>query len=186
MAEITPAPGELELVRQFVNSADVEQGTDELSTSEQLTAWLKAHDLPGPSGGIDKEALRRAVDMREAIRCLLFANAGDPLDRSAIASLNRASSEARLTVRFDEHGHPSLEPGSAGVDAALAALLAIVFRSMADGTWPRLKACQEDTCQWAFYDESRNRSAHWCSMEVCGNRNKARRFRERRRDTKQA
>ena len=45
---------------------------------------------------------------------------------------------------------------------------------MRDGTFARLKACREHTCEWAFYDHSRNRSATWCSMEVCGNRAKAR------------
>ena len=30
-----------------------------------------------------------------------------------------------------------------------------------------------------FYDQSRNRSRAWCSMEVCGNREKARSFRVR-------
>lgn len=46
-------------------------------------------------------------------------------------------------------------------------------------TWPRLKACREDTCRWAFYDHSKNRSGHWCSMEVCGARHKARQYRAR-------
>ena len=60
-------------------------------------------------------------------------------------------------------------------------MLAIVFRAMEDGTWARLKACREDTCQWAFYDRSKNRSATWCSMAVCGNRAKARTYRQRHR-----
>jgi predicted RNA-binding Zn ribbon-like protein len=47
-------------------------------------------------------------------------------------------------------------------------------------TWSRLKACRDDTCKWAFYDHSKNRSGHWCSMEVCGSRHKARQYRERR------
>ena len=51
---------------------------------------------------------------------------------------------------------------------------------MENDTWPRLKACRDDTCQWAFYDHSKNRSGHWCSMEVCGSRHKARQYRERR------
>jgi predicted RNA-binding Zn ribbon-like protein len=50
---------------------------------------------------------------------------------------------------------------------------------MSEGTWSRLKACLADTCQWAFYDQSKNRSAHWCSMAVCGNRAKARAYRNR-------
>jgi predicted RNA-binding Zn ribbon-like protein len=51
---------------------------------------------------------------------------------------------------------------------------------MANGTWERLKACAlHDTCEWAFYDWSKNRSGTWCDMKVCGNRSKARAYRER-------
>jgi predicted RNA-binding Zn ribbon-like protein len=53
---------------------------------------------------------------------------------------------------------------------------------MANGTWERLKACAlHDTCEWAFYDWSKNRSGTWCDMKVCGNRSKARAYRERKR-----
>jgi predicted RNA-binding Zn ribbon-like protein len=52
---------------------------------------------------------------------------------------------------------------------------------MAEGTWERLKVCPAHDCLWAFYDSSRNRSGHWCSMKVCGNRAKARSYRERHR-----
>ena len=52
---------------------------------------------------------------------------------------------------------------------------------MNDRTWARLKACPAEDCQWAFYDHSRNRSGTWCEIGKCGNRAKARRFRERNR-----
>ena len=48
------------------------------------------------------------------------------------------------------------------------------------GAWPRLKACRETTCRWAFYDASKNRSSIWCSMAVCGSRAKARTYRRRK------
>jgi predicted RNA-binding Zn ribbon-like protein len=67
-----------------------------------------------------------------------------------------------------------------GIDGALGRLLAIVFRAMNDGTWERLKACPADDCEWAFYDWSKNGSGTWCDMAVCGNRAKARAYRERR------
>jgi predicted RNA-binding Zn ribbon-like protein len=51
---------------------------------------------------------------------------------------------------------------------------------MADGSWARLKACRSQLCKWLFYDRSRNRSAVWCSMAVCGNRTKTRAYRARR------
>jgi predicted RNA-binding Zn ribbon-like protein len=49
---------------------------------------------------------------------------------------------------------------------------------MLDGTWGRLKACRN--CHWSFYDRSPNRSATWCSMQLCGNRTKTRAYRRRK------
>jgi predicted RNA-binding Zn ribbon-like protein len=43
-----------------------------------------------------------------------------------------------------------------------------------------MKACAAEDCQYAFFDNSRNRSAVWCDMKVCGNRQKVRSFRARR------
>jgi predicted RNA-binding Zn ribbon-like protein len=62
----------------------------------------------------------------------------------------------------------------------VAPIVAIVYEAMVDGTWERLKVCPADDCQWAFYDESKNRSGTWCDMAVCGNRAKVRAYRERR------
>jgi predicted RNA-binding Zn ribbon-like protein len=118
--------------------------------------------------------------MREALRKLLLAHNGEPLDPAAVDAVNAAAKSAELVVRFDEHGHAALVPVRAGIDAALGRLIAIVYAAMADGTWERLKACREDTCEWAFYDWSKNRSGAWCDMAVCGNRAKARAHRQRR------
>jgi predicted RNA-binding Zn ribbon-like protein len=82
-------------------------------------------------------------------------------------------------VRFHD-GEARLEPARRDVDGALADLVGIVHTAMADGTWSRLKACRRDVCQWLFYDRSRNRSAVWCQMAVCGNRIKTKAYRERR------
>ena len=84
-------------------------------------------------------------------------------------------------LTFDDEGQPVLGPGSAGCRGALAALLAGVAVASAQGTWERLKACSAESCQWAFYDRSKNRSGRWCSMQTCGNRTKTRTYRSRRR-----
>jgi hydroxyethylthiazole kinase-like sugar kinase family protein len=106
---------------------------------------------------------------------------GDPADlaREAARTLDEASRRARLTVRFTGPDATAIEPQADGVDGALGRLLAIVARGIDAGTWQRLKACPAETCQWAFYDASRNRSAVWCDMRVCGNRAKVRGYRER-------
>jgi predicted RNA-binding Zn ribbon-like protein len=82
-------------------------------------------------------------------------------------------------VSLESPGTGRLEPVGRGVDAAVGRVLGAVFGSMADGTWIHLKACRSDTCQWGFYDRSRNQSRNWCDMAVCGNRAKARAYRRR-------
>jgi predicted RNA-binding Zn ribbon-like protein len=57
----------------------------------------------------------------------------------------------------------------------------MIAAARAAGTWDRLKACRQETCGWLFYDVSRNRSSSWCSMQVCGGREKSRAYRRRRR-----
>jgi predicted RNA-binding Zn ribbon-like protein len=174
------APGELELVRQFLNTNDVEDGVDKIATPDDLRAWLADYGL-GSGESLGRADVERATALREALRALTLANNGEPLNGDAVSMLNSIAGRTQLLVRFDPRGHTALEPAGEGADAALAELLAIVFRSMTEGTWSRLKACRADTCQWAFYDRSKNRSGTWCSMEVCGNRAKARAYRRRQR-----
>jgi predicted RNA-binding Zn ribbon-like protein len=178
-----PAPGALETVRSFVNTYDADEQTEDLASPDELAAWLAGHELlataePPSATGAD---LRRAIELRDALRAHLRAHHGDPLRAGAAEVLDAAARRARLTVRFTGADVTVLEPEAAGVDGALGRLLAIVSAAIDDGTWRRLKVCPADDCQWAFYDESRNRSATWCDMKVCGNRAKVRHFRERTR-----
>ena len=172
------APAGLETVRRFVNTYDAETGIDEIADAAALGAWLSAAGLADPFGPGEADVARAAA-MREALRALLFANNGAEPDPAAHERLNAALAGSSLEVRF-EAGGAKLVPGGSGMDAALATLGAIVREAMQDGTWPRLKACPADDCQWAFYDRSRNRSRTWCQMDLCGNRAKVRAFRERK------
>lgn len=172
------APGELERVRDFVNTLDVETGDDALSSPDALGAWLESRGL-GPARGTSRADLVAARRLREAIRALLLENNGLSVRKEAALTLNRTAARAHVGLRFDSGGEVRLEPAARGVDAALGRLLAIAASAMADGTWTRLKACRADDCHWAFYDHARNHSRHWCSMAVCGNRTKARTYRRR-------
>jgi len=103
----------------------------------------------------------------------------EPAD--AWRTLDEAARRARLHVRFGTEGAALLESAADGVDGALGRLVAIIHAAVADeNRWRRLKACRLHTCEWAFYDHTKNRSGAWCNMDVCGNRAKARAYRERR------
>jgi predicted RNA-binding Zn ribbon-like protein len=112
---------------------------------------------------------------------VLLSNNGLPLDEKRVERLDRAVGRAPVRLRFEPGRDPELVASSAGVDGAIARLMAMVAASVEGGAWERLKACPREECEWAFYDRSKNSSGRWCSMESCGNIEKARAFRERRR-----
>ena len=174
-----PAPGELELVRAFVNTWDADGGTEAIPGPAELREWLVEHDLLAAGARVTAAEHRQAIEVREALRALLLQNAGLDVGPDAGAVLDAAAARARLRVRFAPDGAVSTEAEAGGVAGALGRLLAIVAAAQEDGTWSRLKACLADDCQWGFYDRSRNRSAVWCDMRVCGNRQKVRSYRER-------
>ena len=172
----TAAPGRLELVRQFLNTADVGSDADDLDSPEALRRWL-GERLADP-GEVDGAGLERARELREAVRALAAGNHGEPVPEAALGVLDRAAQAARLRPRFSAAG-AVLDPEAAGLEGALGSLVAAVYEAMATGTWSRFKVCARQSCRWAFYDASRNRSGTWCSMRVCGNRTKSERFRRR-------
>ena len=177
---MSKAPGELELVRELVNTRSLETGKDALGSRAALVAWLEGRGLVPAGTRAGRGDLARVTAVREALRALLVANAGGRLDPDAPAVLEAAARWARLSLQFRPDGGAGLQPERAGVGAGVGRLLAVAAGAMANGTWPRLKSCRSDACLWAFYDRSPNRSRTWCSMAVCGNREKVRTFRERR------
>ena len=172
------APGRLDTVRRFVNSADIEQGTDVIADPPGLKRWLTDYELLEPGTEVGEADVRRAREVREALRSLLMAHNGGETDPHAVQTLHAAAHRAGIALTFTPEGS-ALAPEAEGVDGALGRLLAIVHEAEHDGTWQRLKACPWDTCHWAFYDNTKNASGVWCTMEVCGNRAKAKAYRER-------
>jgi predicted RNA-binding Zn ribbon-like protein len=169
----------LELICDFVNTADLEGGEDKLADTRGLQYWLVFHGLAQLRDRATENDLEGAVEIREAIRELLRAQNGIDVDLDAAsATLDRASRETGLAVRFED-GAIRFVPSDNGIAGGLGRVLAAVGAAMADGSWRRLKACRSDTCRWAFIDNARNLSRQWCDMAVCGNRAKARAYRSR-------
>jgi predicted RNA-binding Zn ribbon-like protein len=178
---VTVLHTQLDLVRDYVNTRDFEIDIDLLSSADGLATWLSEQGLVDDLVEPSSEEVADAVAVREAIRELLFANNGLPTDtESASKTLEAAGRKAHLGVRF-EQGRPVLAPDGDGAQAGIGRIVAAVAELAPTDEWKRLKACRDEHCRVAFYDKSRNRSRAWCSMEVCGNREKARTFRARHR-----
>jgi predicted RNA-binding Zn ribbon-like protein len=177
------APGELELVRQFVNTLEIDGETrsEELRSPELLERWLKKRGLLSPSAALKESDLRKALELREALRGIMLAHNGVAVGREPFEVFDRLAAQAGLAVRVVGDDSARLEPTGSGLNSAIGTIAAIVYQSGVDGSWPRLKACAADDCQWAFYDASKNRSGTWCDMSSCGNRAKVRAYRQRTR-----
>jgi predicted RNA-binding Zn ribbon-like protein len=183
------APGRLELVRTFVNTLDIEEHTDALGSPVALTDWLAGRGLAAEQDGLQPDAaaataadLAQAVSLREALREILRAHVGARRPApAAVSDLTSLAAGLPLRLEVGADGVVSAAPAGRGPAAGLADLLLIAAQAAALGTWPRLKVCSADDCQWAFYDRSPTRSGCWCSMAVCGSRAKSRAYRRRTR-----
>ena len=174
---VTSIATRLDLVRDFVNTVDLETGVDRIATPDELAEWYSEEGLVDDLVEPTRQEHADALAVREAIRQLLLAHNGCEEDAAAAgATLETAGRKTRVGLRFVD-GRPALAPEGDGASAALGQIVATVAELAATPEWPRLKACRDDHCRVAFYDKSRNRSRAWCSMEVCGNREKARTFR---------
>jgi predicted RNA-binding Zn ribbon-like protein len=172
------APQPLRLVQSFVNTVDLENKREWLGDPGALAAWARERRLVPTRTKFTNRDLERALELREAFRLLLAANRDRKADAAAFGLLARAADSAHLSVVFAD-GAPKLESRAAGIDGLCGQLVSVAVTAMLDGSWERLKACRN--CRWAFFDESKNRSARWCSMSLCGNRLKTRAYRRRQR-----
>jgi predicted RNA-binding Zn ribbon-like protein len=181
----TPAPGRLATVQAFMNTHfDLagERGGELLVDAAALQSWLAARGLLAESAGATEQDRQRALAVREGLRALAFANNGRPADPAKLAAMAEASRGTSVEVQIEPGGPRFAAASQAGVAGALGVVLAIVAQAMLQGDWPRLKACPGRHCGWVFFDHSRNQSARWCAMKVCGDREKARTYYERHRD----
>ena len=175
------APGRLELLQRFVNTHnhDFPEEWDRLGTAAKATAWLREKGLIAAGARVSAAEAARLRELREALRALIVAGHDGLLDPAAIATIAAAAHEGALTVAVDPEGRTSLAPGARGAAGAAAVLLGILHEAQLTGDWERIKGCRQ--CEYAFYDRSKNRSATWCAMSICGNRTKNRTYYRRRR-----
>ncbi|MCK1819143.1 CGNR zinc finger domain-containing protein [Streptomyces sp. XM83C] len=164
MTERSPAPGGLALVESLVNTIDLESGADALDTAEGRARF-----------GLTEPDVDAARELRESLRAALLAHAGHPPHRT-VTPLAGLLAAAPLVVTVDPaDGSAALAPADEG--PLLSRVAAAVAEAVVAGTWMRLKACEADTCHWAYYDRSPAGRSRWCSMQVCGARAKMRRYR---------
>jgi predicted RNA-binding Zn ribbon-like protein len=182
----------------LVNTASGRGGPrsqDHLRDPEHVVAWARH---AGILGDAEARTLRRQIARPrvagELLRCtrelrdLLYA-----VGTALTAGTTPRSVLLERLARIHAHalGHARLAPAGAGfawrwdmarapIEAVLGpiALSAIDVVTSAERT--RIKQCAGDHCGWLFLDATKNNRRRWCEMEVCGNRAKQKRLRNRR------
>jgi len=178
--EPKPAPGPLILVQALVNTVERPDGMDRLADPADARPWLVDNHLLGPQTGLTDADLDLVRGVREGLRSLLVQNAGGPAPSdSALAALREIASTGTVRACVVDDGQVQLTTTGDSIRDRLVDRLLIIRDAQRDGTWPFLKACANDECQWAFYDKSRNHGGTWCDMATCGNKLKNRAFRAR-------
>ena len=181
--ETKPAPMPLLLVQSFVNTWDGDRGSDLLLDPAAARDWLTQAGLWSTESAPDPAELHLARGAREGIRAMLVANSGGPPPAPGdLQPLQAVVQASRPALQVGPGGQVTLGPDPADQPGAgLLTLLLAIRDAQRDGTWPRLKACGNPDCRWAFYDRSHSGAGAWCDMATCGNRIKNRRLRQRQR-----
>jgi CGNR zinc finger/Putative stress-induced transcription regulator len=190
LSETYGVPPELALLYDFVNTLDerryvergaVHGGGDEIATLPLLTDWMRVRGLLGPDDRVAETDHQAALDLRKALRDFLRS---PPAQRSRALSVARKLSTASqgfpLALAVSDTGAVELvpAPGSSALGRVLAQMLGLARTDRLD----RLKTCASDECHWIFFDRSKPANRHWCSSARCGNRQKTRTYRARRRE----
>jgi predicted RNA-binding Zn ribbon-like protein len=190
----------LETAFDFLNTLELEDGAlvERLTSLDTAARWLAdAAVVPdatpilalGRTAPARDAALQRIIGTRTALRDVAHAVAHEVAPPAeAIAEVNRAlgaRERIQLVAAADGvrlgHSHVG-DP----IDDALARIAEPIVREIGDGHDDRIRICANDTCRWIFFDESRAGRRRWCDMATCGNRAKARRHRERVRESTEA
>lgn len=183
--ETKPAPMPLLLVQGFLNTEELDEGTDLFADPDTASTWLAGAGLLPAGGQVGPQELGLLREVREAIRSMVEAGAARDGSDSAggdLRSVRQLADRHYARLRVGAGGALTIENArNENVEDRLFGLLLIIRHAQEEGTWWRLKVCANADCRWAFYDRSRNQQGNWCDMAVCGNRHKNRQLRARRR-----
>ena len=169
------------LVRDFVNTVDHELGTDALRDRR------RPHGVPDRPRdcwrlrtGPTRRSCATAVGLRGALHEALELNHAARARRCRSSTTSWAGCPSAWPGTARASSPDRRRTGSAGRSPGSASL---PTRRWLQQVWWRLKICAFDECEWAYFDQSKNRSRSYCEYG-CGNKLKTRAYRARQRSAR--
>ena len=164
---------------------DGEHRQDLIEARDAFANWLAAAGVASTTGQPLPEAAGDARKLREMLRSALETlRMDEPLQARVLQSVNARLRNVSLRFELQRDGNGCrlvelLDPGSSGP----AGIIARDFADFVCDYEPaRLKHCANPACTMVFYDTGKNNKRRWCTMSICGNRDKVARFRSRKSD----
>jgi predicted RNA-binding Zn ribbon-like protein len=152
----------------------------EIVSSERGSTLLA---LSGSDPDAAQTLLSRSMELRDSLRKIFGAIVRkEAITAEWIEPINRI---LRITEGHDElilaDGCWKLEfiAREGGLDWLLAAIARSAAEIVVEGPEARVRICANPVCGLFFSDHSRTHRRRWCSMAVCGNRNKVASFARR-------
>ena len=146
------APGNLETIRNFLNTWEIPNETREpkehLNSEEDIKNFISKNF-------IDIEFSNKLDDVlqfRKDIRMSLETNNVDSLTKWLTS----------YPINISILDIDNIQYNASKKHDFFSEVLIIIVKSISLGQWKRLKACPD--CKWVFYDNSRNGSKRWCGM----------------------
>jgi predicted RNA-binding Zn ribbon-like protein len=185
----------LDLVNSLDNRFREDGPNEMLASYGDLLRFLQESDLLSHqrarllSKAVAADAADRTLqsvrELRETTTAVLYGSLeGKPPAQQDIRLLEKYFLDAarHRELRWDEAltwqwGRFETEPDLPIWILSLAVSDVLLSEKMA-----RVRTCDVHTCRWLFLDTSKNHTRRWCNMKVCGNRMKARRFQQARRE----
>lgn len=137
------------------------------------------------AGSVSERERRELLRLRAVLRRVTYAVAASkPIAAADLAEFNEFLAARPARRRLTDVGgafRVELDPVRTDWAWILGEIATSVAELLAHGERARLKLCENPECRWVFYDRGKNRRRRWCDPAICGNRDKVRRFRARRR-----
>jgi predicted RNA-binding Zn ribbon-like protein len=168
-------------VRHFTHHGVPHQEHDELTSPDDLAAWMAQRKLAQAGARITPAMLETARGLRAGLRDYLQHDPAERRNRTATRALNALISAFPLHVALGGEAGASLHPVRDDALAGLSVLAAELYDGARDGSLDRLKMCAAEECRRVFFDRSKPATRRWCMSTLCGNRMKTRAYRERQR-----
>lgn len=164
-----------ELLKSYIDLARFAEDTGILSDQQASHLLEKSMQSREAAG----EALSAAIELREAMHAVFWALIQKkPLPKGALFVLNTYAQEAaqHMNVVATGKGFEWRFEGTENFNAAWWPIARSAVELLASDQLQFVRACDSETCQWLFLDESKNHRRRWCDMTKCGNRAKVRNF----------